>query len=205
MAQHALGQAWLSWELITALSAHKNSGFAKGQCSFLSLQRTLFKVRSGWIIWQFSIEEHLLILWICFANGLLKTTLFFFWHSIAARYNPFAFSRAVSRPSVFLLKLHGKHTSLMLWGCKFISTNADFAVEDSLSKLFPPTLMSNALQAFCAILLRFPFLKLTMKFPNLKFSEFCCSSSFWTPYSEHEVNKSCRDEILQNNFRFADR
>lgn len=105
----------------------------------------------------------------------------------------------------FLLKLRGKHTSLMLWGYKFIPTKANFAVEDSLSKLLPPTLISNALQAFCEVLLRFSFLKLTMKlkFPNFKVSEFCCSSSFWTPYSEHEVNKSCWDEIIQNNFRLA--
>lgn len=36
----------------------------------------------------------------------------------------------------------------MLWGYKFIPTKANFAVEDSLSKLLPPTLISNALQAF---------------------------------------------------------
>lgn len=100
--------------------------------------------------------------------------------------------------SSFLLKLHGKHTCLMLWGYKFIPTKIS-VVEDSLSKLLPPPLVSNVLQAFCEILLlRFSCFTFTMKlkFPVLKVSEFCCSFSFWIPYSEHEVSKSWWDEII---------
>lgn len=94
MALHVLGQTWLSWELTTALSAHKNSGFAKGQHSFFSLQSMLFKVRSRLIIWRFSVEDHLLIPWTCFLNSILKIALFFFWDSTATRYNLFAWSNS---------------------------------------------------------------------------------------------------------------
>lgn len=209
-AQHVLGQAWLSWELTTALSGHKTSGFAKGQHSFLSLQRMLFKVRSGLMIRQFSLEEQLLIPWICFLNGVLKIALFFFFflRQHSNKIQTFYLEQELSillflelfsdLLSSFLLKLHGKHTSIMFWGYKFITTKIGFAVEDNLSKLLPPPLVSNVLQAFCENLLRFSCLKFTMKlkFPDLKVPEFCCGFRFWIPYSEHEESKSWWDEIM---------
>lgn len=66
--------------------------------------------------------------------------------------------------SSFLLELYGKHTSLMLWGYIFMPTNTGFAVKDSLSKLFPPPLASNVLQAFWdVLLLKFSCVKFVVK------------------------------------------
>lgn len=88
--------------------------------------------------------------------------------------------------SSFLLKLHGKHMSLMLWGYIFVPTNMGFAVKDSLSKLFRPPLASNVLQAFCDdLLLKFSCLKfmVKLKFPDVKVSKFCCGFRFWVSCS----------------------